>query len=209
MTSPSKTSARALLAGFAVATILITGCGGDALAEPAADPLADQPSDPDDEPDTDDGPVAEPATPVADEPAPEPPADPTPTDPAPSAPLADGEYQGRLVSIDSAEVTLDLVAVLSGADAVAAAKADGVTLDDDGTLPNDVYVQDLARTVTLPVAGDGGFQIYDCSAGCELVGTTLDALASGEAKPYGGANTLVTIQIEAGTVVSFVEQYLP
>jgi hypothetical protein len=100
------------------------------------------------------------------------------------------------------------VRVLSGAEAVAAAREDGVQVEGD-SLPDDVYVQDLKQTVKVPVAGDGGFQIYDCSAGCELVGTTLDALASGKATPYGGANAVIDVWVDAGAVVSFVEVYLP
>jgi hypothetical protein len=153
-------------------------------------------------------PVTEPAaTPVA-KPAPKP--TPTPAPPPRPAPsdLPDGTYEGRLVRIDRQAVTVDLVQVLSG-EAARQAAAEAGELPPDGTLPNDVYVKDLGKRVTVPVAGDGGFQIYDCSGGCELVGTTLDALVSGAAKPYGGANTHVTLRVDTGEVVSFVEIYLP
>jgi hypothetical protein len=124
------------------------------------------------------------------------------------APIADGTYDARLVRIDRAAVTLDLVRILSGQEAIDAAKADGHPLED-GALPNDVYVVDLGTRVTVPVAGDGGFQIYDCEAGCQLIGTTLDALASGTAVPYGGAHAHVTVRVDHGQVVSLVEVYLP
>jgi predicted small lipoprotein YifL len=135
-------------------------------------------------------------------------ASPTATPQPPRAPIADGTFDARLVRIDRSTVTLDLVRILSGQEAIAAAQADGHPLED-GALPNDVYVVDLGTRVTVPVAGDGGFQIYDCQAGCQLVGTTLDALASGASVPYGGAHAHVTVRVDHGQVVSLVEVYLP
>jgi hypothetical protein len=128
--------------------------------------------------------------------------------PTTSAALRDGAYEGRLVRIDRQHVTVDLVQILSGEAARKAAKEAG-DLDEDGTLPNDVYVKDLGKRVTVAVAGDGGFQVYDCSAGCELVGTTLQALVDGSTKPYGGANAHFTLRVDHGEVVSLVEVYLP
>jgi hypothetical protein len=131
---------------------------------------------------------------------------PTPTSQA----IEDGDHTGRLVAITTEDVTVELVRTLTGDEAVAAATADGgEALDDDGALPNDVYIQDLDRAVTIPVAGDGGFRIYDCSGGCELIGTTLDALASGQAAAAGGPNAVVDLTVDQGAVVSFEERYLP
>jgi hypothetical protein len=128
--------------------------------------------------------------------------------PAAAAPLGDGTYEGRLVRIDRQHVTMDLVQVLSGEAARKAAR-DAGALDADGTLPNDVFVKDLGTRVTVAIAGDGGFQVYDCSAGCELVGTTLDALVAGTTRPYGGANAHFGFRVGDGEVVSLVEVYLP
>jgi hypothetical protein len=230
---------RPVVAALVALAVLAAGCGtaADDLAdaEPtAADaseddrtsddadaPDEDAPVDPDPQdlpapgPDGDDtglGDRPEPAPPAA-VPATKPAAKPTvkpATGPAVApSPLADGRHQGRLVAIDTRTVTVDLVQVLPGDAAIAAAKAAGVPLDDDGTLPNDVFVQDLGRRVVVPVAGDGGFQIYDCSGGCELVGTTLAALSGGKATPYGGANAPFDLRVDHGQVVSLVEIYLP
>jgi hypothetical protein len=236
--SMNLTSTRAVVAACAVLALLAAGCGsaaGDladsepAAADASADELTtdgsapdgDAPVDPDPQRVPDRGPDR--ATSRVDErPEPEPPAAKPAARPAakpvtkpatkPSAapsPLADGRHQGRLVAIDARTVTVDLIEVLSGDAAVAAAKAAGVPLDDDGTLPNDVFVKDLGRRVTVPVAGDGGFQIYDCSSGCQLVGTTLAALSGGTATPYGGATAPFTLRVDHGMVVSLVEIYLP
>jgi hypothetical protein len=128
--------------------------------------------------------------------------------PVTPAPLADGAYQGRLVRIDRQQVTVDLVQILSGEAARRAAEEAG-ELGEDGPLPNDVYVKGLGKRVTVAVAGDGGFQVYDCSAGCELVGTTLEALVDDTTKPYGGANAHFTFRVDHGAVISLVEVYLP
>jgi hypothetical protein len=145
-------------------------------------------------------PVAKPATKPATKPAAKPVGTP--------AAVADGTYEGRLVRIDRQTVTVDLVQVLSG-EAARKAAAEAGELPADGTLPNDVYVKDLGKRVTVAVAGDGGFQVYDCSAGCQLVGTTLGKLADGTTVPYGGPNAHVTLKVDHGEVVSFVEIYLP
>jgi hypothetical protein len=166
---------------------------GDATAAPPeARPTAKPPST---TPVPAANPVAQPAT------------EPT-AEPASPAPLRDGAYEGRLVRIDRQHVTVDLVQILSGEAARKAAEEAG-ELGEDGTLPNDVYVKDLGKRVTVAVAGDGGFQVYDCSAGCELVGTTLEALVDGSTRPYGGANAHVTFRVDHGEVISLVEVYLP
>jgi hypothetical protein len=152
-------------------------------------------------------PAAKPAARPAAKPAAKPVAKPA-TKPATPAPLGDGTYEGRLVRIDRQHVTVDLVQILSGEAARKAAEEAG-ELGEDGTLPNDVYVQDLGKRVTVAVAGDGGFQVYDCSADCELVGTTLEALVDGSTRPYGGANAHVTFRVDHAEVISLVEVYLP
>jgi hypothetical protein len=169
--------------------------GDDVTAAPVDAPPARTPS------------TTKPAAGPVTQPAPTPAAKPV-AKPAAPAPLGDGAYEGRLVRIDRQHVTMDLVQVLSGEAARKAAK-DAGALDADGTLPNDVFVKDLGKRVTVAVAGDGGFQVYDCSAGCELVGTTLDALVAGTTRPYGGANAHFTFRVGDGEVVSLVEIYLP
>jgi hypothetical protein len=236
MTAAPTRSVRAIVAGLAALTVVAVGC----TADPATDedrgasttaPATDGTDAPDetahadgegddatggartsapDTPAASTGPAAKPSTGAAAKPAAQPAVRPATKPPAEPATIADGHHTGRLVSITTADITVALVRILTGEEAIAAAKADGgAGLDDDGTLPNDIYIQDLDRAVTIPVAGDGGFRVYDCSGGCELVGTTLAALASGEAVPYGGPNAVVDLTVDRGVVVSFQEQYLP
>lgn len=237
--SPTR-SVRATIAGLAALAVITAGCAAEPVTDddtdtPASAPGIDEPDGADDdaadsaptsssptpadsttrppipdaptestEPATE--PVAKPAAEPTAKPAAEPAAKPT----ARPAVIADGSHAGRLVAITTADVTVKLVRILTGEEAIAAAKADGgAGLDDDGTLPNDIYIQDLDRVVTIPVTGDGGFRIYDCAGGCQIVGTTLTALASGEAVPYGGPNAVVNLTVDQGVVVSFEEQYLP
>lgn len=224
MTASPTASVRNFIAGLAALAVVAVGCTAepdavDAGESPTSAPVIDQPDDlsPDDVDDDASGdprpstPVSQPVPtepvtqPVA-KPAPQPVAGPTGT----PAAVADGDHAGRLISITTTDVTVNMVRILTGEEAIAAARADGgAGLDDDGTLPNDIYIQDLRRVVTIPVAGDGGFRIYDCSAACEIVGTTLAALASGEVVPYGGPNAVINLTVDHGVIVSFEEQYLP
>jgi hypothetical protein len=235
MTS-TLTRNRALLAALAAVAVLASACGSsstdeDVTATPiipvtdtsddtddAADDDADDEHDMHDhDPDPGPEPVARPAakpaatpaaTPVT-KPVSKPVAKPAATPVSKPAALADGAHEGRIVTITTTSVTLDLVEVLTGEEAVAAAKADGHPLDDDGTLPNDVYVRDLKERVVMPITGDGGFQVYDCTNGCELVGTTLAALVDGSTVPYGGAEAPFSVRVDHGVVDSLVEIYLP
>jgi hypothetical protein len=236
--SMTLASPRAVAAALVAFALLAAGCSTAAdeltdteptAADAAEDDLTpddadapdeDTPVDPDPQdvpdpgPDGDDAGVDDrpepppPAAKPAAKPVAKPAAKPATKPAAAPSPLPDGRHQGRLVAIDARTVTVDLIQVLSGDAAIAAAKAAGVALDD-GTLPNDVFVKDLGRRVVVPVAGDGGFQIYDCSGGCKLVGTTLAALSGGKATPYGGANAPFDLRVDHGEVVSLVEIYLP
>jgi hypothetical protein len=198
-----------------------TDAGDDGVVDPDED--LDGDLDDDDETaapgSTDDvaqdaAPAATPATapttkPTPPTPKPKPAAKTAPVEkPAPTAgALADGGYEGRLVKMDTSSATFDLIQVLSGKAAIDAARAAG-DLDADGTLTNDVYVRDLGQRVTVPIDGEGGFQVYDCSGGCALVGTTLEQLANGTATPYGGKDAPIAFKLDAGALVSFVEIYL-
>lgn len=118
--------------------------------------------------------------------------------------LADGDHHGRLLTIDAATVTFRIVEVLRGSAAVDAAREEG-QLAEGESLPGDIYARDTFQTLTLPVAGDGGFRILSCPNGCELVGTTLDALVAGEAVPHGSPNAIFRFTVAGGTVVSMEE----
>jgi hypothetical protein len=236
MTMSTTTHARTLVAAVGALAILAAGCGDGTTdlpdlpdAEPTEEPdvagdpdpltgddpdggVLDEPLEEDDESAAVPVVTASPSAPAASKPAAsKPPASKPAAKPVASptkAALADGTYEGRLVAIDRNTVTLDLIRILSGDEALKAAAAAGA-LDPDGTLPNDVFVQELGKRVTLTIAGDGGFQVYDCSAGCALVGTTLDALVTGSGSPYGGAAAPFTFQVDGGSVISLVEVYLP
>jgi hypothetical protein len=209
MTIRPTTSARALVALVAVVgalAVLATGCGVGRTAPPDTEPTEEPDVAEDPDPFAGDDPDGG----VLDETLEETDGDDSAALPvvSPAETLADGTHEGRLVAIDHQTVTLDLIEILSGDEALRAAEAAGA-LDPDGTLPNDVFVQELAQRVTLAIAGDGGFQVYDCSAGCALVGTTLDALVTGSGSPYGGAAAPFTFQVDGGSVISLVEVYLP
>jgi hypothetical protein len=117
--------------------------------------------------------------------------------------LEDGEHQGRLVELSADAVTVARVRLLSGDEAAQAAEADGTEHDLD------FYLQDLGERVTLPFADDVEAQIYDCTGACEQVDTTIAALATGDAVPYGGAAAVVALTVEDGEVVALSEVYLP
>lgn len=120
----------------------------------------------------------------------------------------DGSHQGRLITIDAATVTFRFVRVLSGAEAAEAARAAGALAEGE-SLPGDTYVQDLAETRTLPLAEDVSIQIQQCADGCQEVGTTVDALVSGEAVPNGGDTAVFEYTVSGGTVVSLKEIVVP
>jgi hypothetical protein len=206
MAFPTATT-RAIVATVSALAILASGCATDTTpdldkAEPASSvpDVAGDP-DPDTGEDPDGGVVVD--------------------DPAEHGTAYDGDASGDDVTVAPTESrptakppstapvpAAKPVQILSGEAARKAAEEAG-ELDEGGTLPNDVYVKGLGKRVTVAVAGDGGFQFYDCSAGCELVGTTLEALIDGSTKPYGGANAHVTFRVDHGEVVSLVEVYLP
>jgi hypothetical protein len=225
MTASPARSVRAIVAGLTALAVVTVGCAAEPAADdhtdvPTSAPAIDEPDDasPDDADDAATGSTPAPSSPTPTYGTSRPSTPDTPpasTKPAAKpvvkpAVITDGRHAGRLISITTTDVTVTLVRILTGDEAIAAAKADGGgVLDDDGTLPNDIYIQDLDRVVTIPVAGDGGFRIYDCTGGCEMVGTTLTALASGQAIPYGGPNAVINLTVDQGVVVSLEEQYLP
>jgi hypothetical protein len=125
-----------------------------------------------------------------------------------ASPLEDGTHEGWLSSITTEEVGLQLVRVLTGEEAVQAAREDGHQVEEGG-LPNDVYVRELDRAATMRIAPGATARVLDCTQGCEEVDTTFDALATGRTRPYGGESALVRVTVEDGKVVALVEQYLP
>lgn len=103
------------------------------------------------------------------------------------APLAEGTHQGRIVALSAVTITVDVIEILYGQQAVDAAREDGAVPPDQDDLPNDVCVRDLDARTDAVAAGDStAVRIYDCSTGCELRDTTIAALLAGTAVPVGG-----------------------
>lgn len=106
-------------------------------------------------------------------------------------------------------IVLDPAVLLSGEEAVEAARVDG-QLPPDGTLPNDFYVDDdEATTIRFGVADDVKVALYDCTSHCELQPVSAAAFLDGRVQPHGGPNALVSLLVRDGDVVRVAELYLP
>ena len=128
-------------------------------------------------------------------------APPAPGDPAATGWLRSRNADGRL--------ELDDALVLSGGEAIEAAREDG-QLPPDGTLPNDVYIDDDEDDVSvLQAADDLTVELYDCTAGCELRVVDGDAFLRGVVHAFGGAQPMVSLELNGGIVTAIREIYLP
>ena len=122
--------------------------------------------------------------------------------------LGDGVHTAWLSSIDDRILVLKPVEVLSGEEAVTAAKEEGGSAAEGP--PNDVYVQDLGDFFHgVPIADDATIELLDCTGACEPVMVALDDFLSGTVRPYGGERPLVRVEVVEGEIASVVEQYLP
>lgn len=119
-----------------------------------------------------------------------------------------------LVGVDEAEM-------LTGDDAIAAAREDGVIGEDEG-LPNDFYIRNLDEaTVELTVSPSVVVTLQACYVGGDCVTTeqvdlaTWSVLLGSEDDPglawdwYGAGSLPYEFTIENGLVVGIREQYLP
>lgn len=132
---------------------------------------------------------------------------PTTTTTAPAT--TDGTHAGRLVAVTASTITFDPAVLLSGDEAVEAAREDGA-LPPDGELPNDFYLDDdEAEESTLPLAPGATVELYDCTAGCELGTVDTADFVSGAVAPYGGEHALVELDVVGGEIVTVRELYLP
>jgi hypothetical protein len=133
---------------------------------------------------------------------------------APAAEVADGTHHARLTAIDDPYLAVELLEVLSGAEAVAAARADGIPGVED-RLPNDVYVRpldpDRQRQVRylIEIAPDATVERYDCTQGCRTVAVPLVDFLDGTTRPHDGDQPLVTIELTGGRITHLGEQYVP
>jgi hypothetical protein len=123
--------------------------------------------------------------------------------------LPDGEHSGFLVTLDASSIELDPAEMLSGDEAVEAARAAG-DLPEDGTLPNDFYIHDPdSDTVTLPVAAEPRVTVYDCAAGCEEAEVAYEDLVSGAVRPFNAERALFRVTVAGGEVTGLSEIYFP
>ena len=141
-----------------------------------------------------------------------------------TVPSADEVLFGELVAFvgedGTVRVTVALMEMLTGDEAVAAAREDGV-IGEDEDLPNDFYIRDLEEETTLPVAPDASVVLQACYENGPCVTTetvdldTWSVLLGGEEDPgldwqwYGAGLLPYRWHVADGTVVLVEEQYLP
>lgn len=139
-------------------------------------------------------------------------------------PTVDEVLFGELIAFvgedGAVTVTVALEQMLSGDEALAAAREDGF-IGADEVLPNDYYIRDLGEEVTLPVAQDVSVVLQACYENGECVTTetvdldTWSVLLGGEEDPglewawYGAGYLPYWWHLADGTVVLIEEQYLP
>ena len=142
-----------------------------------------------------------------------------PTAPAASAvtgerEVLDGMHTAWLNAIEGEQLSVELVEVLTGHEAVVAARADGQYVEGDN-LPNDVYVRSISSeaghqtSYIVDIADDATVQLYDCTTECELVDVPLSDFLDGSRRPYGGDHPLLHFELTDGEITEIVEQYLP
>ncbi len=131
---------------------------------------------------------------------------------------------GELVAFEGEDgtvnVTVELEELLSGDEAVSAARADGF-IGENEALPNDYYIRDLGEELTLPVSPDVSVILQACyeSGPCvteEAVDLdTWSVLLGGEEDAgldwqwYGAGYLPYWWHVTDGAVVLIEEQYLP
>lgn len=128
--------------------------------------------------------------------------------------VLDGTHTAWLTAIEGEQLSLELVEVLTGHEAVVAARADGQFVEGDN-LPNDVYVRSIdseaghQTSYIIDIADDATVQLYDCTNECELVDVALSDFLDGSRRPYGGDHPLLGFELTDGQITEIVEQYLP
>jgi hypothetical protein len=128
-----------------------------------------------------------------------------------TVPAESRTVSGRIVEIyaASASFEIDEVEILSGDEALAAAREAGV-IGPDEDLPNDFYILDRSTdTERFTVSPDATVWIYDCSGGCELTEVALADFLNGRIEPFGGDGAVWTVDITDGVATAIAEVYLP
>jgi hypothetical protein len=109
-------------------------------------------------------------------------------------------------AVGSAQMELDLAHWFDGDAADAAAAEDGV-IAPGGQVENDYYIRNVSdRMRVMPVAGDAATQVVDWDNCCELVPSTVDALA---ARGFDGGRDAFWLTVQGGMVVGLDEQFRP
>lgn len=127
--------------------------------------------------------------------------------------LGDGDHVALVSGRDAKGglVALDPVTWLSGEEANAAAREDGVIAEGE-TVPNDYYVRNPEKEQRwLSLDPQAGIRLVDCEHdGCRSTRrATVVGFLNGAAKPMNGDEAFFDVLVEEGVVVRLVERYVP
>ncbi len=124
--------------------------------------------------------------------------------------LPDGEHVVRVVRIDAPVRVVDVerVELLSGQEAIDAARQDGV-IGPDEDVPNDVYLRDGDGTVYSAGLEDAVVEVFHCPTTCERVDVPLADYLSGARPAMNGEFAIFEMTVTNGRVEALREIYLP
>lgn len=124
--------------------------------------------------------------------------------------LPEGTSQARLMSASQdGTLLLDPLEVLSGEEAVRAARAAGEIVEGE-SLPNDVYLHDPDdRTVEMATTPAATVWLYDCWSTCDLAEVPLVDVLANRITYYGGTTPVIEVTVDDGVVTHISEIYLP
>ncbi|MCV2396452.1 hypothetical protein OEB99_19245 [Actinotalea sp. M2MS4P-6] len=157
--------------------------------------------------------TASPTTPATPSTTVAPTASTTATTSATAAILADGDHTGFVRGYDGTTIEFDPAPILTGADALAAAQADGVDVSEG--LPNDFYIPLGAGVVQLETSPDLTIALLDntdISVTHDVDAATFQAFLAGDAPDWaiGSPDALfATLRVSNGVVVAVRQFYLP
>lgn len=114
---------------------------------------------------------------------------------------------GRVVRVDRDGPSVEILEtkIVTGAEATAAARADG-RIGPDEEWDVDFYAVEGA-TRWLDLDPDASVAVYDCTQACEHVAGTLEHVLAGA--PYGGRAAIWSFELLDGRAVGVGEVYLP
>jgi hypothetical protein len=124
--------------------------------------------------------------------------------------LEDGRHFALVRSLApagaAASMELDLAQWFDGDAADTAAAEDGLIAPGE-QIENDYYIRNVSdRVRVMPVAGDATTRVVDWDNCCELVPSTVDALA---ARGFDGGRDAFWLTVRSGMVVALDEQFRP